>query len=44
MCADLVEEVSVVADNDYSVLKVYQELLEPKYSVHIKVVCRLIEK
>ena len=44
MGADLVEEVSVMADNDNGVFKVQQKVLKPVDCGNVKVVCRLVKK
>ena len=44
MGADLVEEVSVMADNDNGVFKVQQKVLKPVDCGNVKVVCRLVQK
>ena len=40
----LVQEISVMRYNDNRVLKVDEEFLKPCDGIHIKVVCRLIQK
>ena len=44
MCTYLIQEISVVADNNNCILEINKEFLEPCNSIHIQVVCRLIEQ
>ena len=44
MCADAVEEVTVVAYDEYRVLELAEVLLQPLYGVEVEVVGRLVEQ
>ena len=44
MCADLIQEITVMGYHDYSVIKINQEFFQPCNGIEIQVVGRLVEK